>query len=115
MPTDALGRLSSSAATRAATRSSPARGARRPGHVHAARRRRARGRRRARAPNTLYAESLNGEPNVAGVIIYRLYLPEGDEYGGAGLPTVTYGDGETRPSHRSASVPGPGARSRAAR
>ena len=28
------------------------------------------------------------------MIIYRLYLPEGDEYGGAGLPTVTYGTGE---------------------
>jgi hypothetical protein len=26
-------------------------------------------------PNTLYADSLNGEPNVSGVIIYRLYLP----------------------------------------
>ena len=45
-------------------------------------------------PNTLYAESLNGEPNVSGVIIYRLYLPEGDEYGGAGLPRVRYGTGE---------------------
>jgi hypothetical protein len=44
-------------------------------------------------PNTLYADSLNGEPNVSGVIIYRLYLPEGDQYGGAGLPTVTYGAG----------------------
>ncbi|HEX8121004.1 MAG TPA: hypothetical protein VF549_07035 [Solirubrobacteraceae bacterium] len=51
------------------------------------------GKRPADAPaNTLYAESLNGEPNVSGVIIYRLYLPEGDEYGGAGLPRVTYGD-----------------------
>ena len=49
-------------------------------------------------PNTLYAESLNGEPNVSGVIIYRLYLPEGDEYGGTGLPSVIYGDGDpTKP------------------
>lgn len=46
------------------------------------------------APNTLYAESLNGEPNVAGVIIYRAYLPEGDQYGGAGLPQVIHGAAE---------------------
>ncbi|MEA2446152.1 MAG: hypothetical protein QOJ12_3444 [Thermoleophilales bacterium] len=48
-------------------------------------------------PNTLYAASLNGEPNVAGLIIYRVYLPEGDETGGAGLPKVSYGGGAGGP------------------
>jgi hypothetical protein len=45
------------------------------------------------AANTLYAESLNGEPNVAGVILYRIYLPERDAQGGVPLPDVAYGDG----------------------
>ena len=45
-------------------------------------------------PNTLYAGSLNGEPNVTGVILYRIYLPEGDSRGGAGLPDVHYGVGD---------------------
>lgn len=45
-------------------------------------------------PNTLYAESLNGEPNVAGLILYRTYLPEGDQYGRAGLPRVSYGSSD---------------------
>jgi hypothetical protein len=49
-------------------------------------------------PNTLYAASLNGEPNVAGLIIYRVYLPEGDETGGADLPRVSFGDGRGGPS-----------------
>jgi hypothetical protein len=44
-------------------------------------------------PNTLYAASLNGEPNVSGVILYRIYLPEGDQRGGVGLPDVGYGAG----------------------
>jgi hypothetical protein len=47
------------------------------------------------APNTLYAASLNGEPNVAGVIIYRLYLPEGDSTGGVPLPQVDYTNAAT--------------------
>jgi hypothetical protein len=42
------------------------------------------------APNTLYAASLNGEPNVAGLILYRLYLPQGDATGRAPLPEVHY-------------------------
>jgi hypothetical protein len=42
------------------------------------------------APNTLYAASLNGEPNVAGLILYRLYLPQGDETGEVPLPEVDY-------------------------
>jgi hypothetical protein len=42
------------------------------------------------APNTLYAASLNGEPNVAGLIIYRIYLGEGDATGGAPLPEIDY-------------------------
>lgn len=42
------------------------------------------------APNTLYAASLNGEPNVAGVILYRLYLAQGDTTGGVPLPTIQY-------------------------
>ena len=43
-------------------------------------------------PNTLYAASLNGEPNVAGVILYRLYLPERNATGGVPLPEVHYTD-----------------------
>ena len=42
------------------------------------------------APNTLYAASLNGEPNVAGLILYRLYLPERSATGGVPLPEVHY-------------------------
>ena len=42
------------------------------------------------APNTLYAASLNGEPNVAGLSLYRLYLPQGDTTGSVPLPTVQY-------------------------
>jgi hypothetical protein len=42
------------------------------------------------APNTLYAASLNGEPNVAGLILYRLYLPQGDGTGRVPLPEVDY-------------------------
>jgi hypothetical protein len=42
------------------------------------------------APNTLYAASLNGEPNVAGLILYRLYLPQGDATGQVPLPEVHY-------------------------
>jgi hypothetical protein len=45
------------------------------------------------AANTLYADSLNGEPNVSGLILYRIYLPERDERGGVGLPDVAYGAG----------------------
>jgi hypothetical protein len=56
-------------------------------------------------PNTLYAASLNGEPNVAGVIIYRVYLPEGDETGGAGLPKVSFGGGGGGPD-TAAPLPG---------
>jgi hypothetical protein len=44
------------------------------------------------APNTLYAASLNGEPNVAGLILYRLYLPQGDATGEVPLPEVHYTD-----------------------
>jgi hypothetical protein len=42
------------------------------------------------APNTLYAASLNGEPNAAGVILYRLYLAQGDTTGEVPLPTIQY-------------------------
>jgi hypothetical protein len=42
------------------------------------------------APNTLYAASLNGEPNLAGLILYRLYLPQGDSTGKVPLPQVEY-------------------------
>jgi hypothetical protein len=49
-------------------------------------------------PNTLYAASLNGEPNVAGLILYRVYLPEGDETGGGGLPNVSFADGGGGPA-----------------
>jgi hypothetical protein len=42
------------------------------------------------APNTLYAASLNGEPNVSGLIIYRLYLPQLDATGGVPLPEIDY-------------------------
>jgi hypothetical protein len=44
------------------------------------------------APNTLYAASLNGEPNVAGLILYRLYLPQGDATGQVPLPELHYTD-----------------------
>lgn len=44
------------------------------------------------APNTLYAASLNGEPNVAGLILYRIYLPQGDATGGVPLPQISYTD-----------------------
>ncbi len=51
------------------------------------------GPRPAAAPsNTLYAPGMNGEPNVAGFILYRIYLPEGDVQGGAPLPEVRYTD-----------------------
>jgi hypothetical protein len=44
-----------------------------------------------RQPNTLYAgEGLNGEPQAAATVIYRLYLPEGDRYGRSGLPVVEH-------------------------
>jgi hypothetical protein len=43
-------------------------------------------------PNTLYAASLNGEPNAAGLILYRLYLPQGDQMGQVPLPEVDYTD-----------------------
>jgi hypothetical protein len=49
-------------------------------------------------PNTLYAASLNGEPNVSGVILYRIYLPEVDQRGGVGLPDVAYGAGPGGPA-----------------
>jgi hypothetical protein len=42
------------------------------------------------APNTLYAASLNGEPNVSGLILYRLYLPQLDATGGVPLPQIDY-------------------------
>jgi hypothetical protein len=46
--------------------------------------------RRRRAPNTLYAgRGVNGESVPAATIIYRVYLGEGDETGGAGLPSVS--------------------------
>ena len=47
------------------------------------------------APNTLYAGSLNGEPNVAGLLMYRLYLSEGDATGGVPLPQVDYTNAAT--------------------
>lgn len=44
-----------------------------------------------RQPNTLYAgEGINGEPMVTGVLLYRVYLPNGDPQGEAPLPTVGY-------------------------
>ena len=43
-------------------------------------------------PNTLYAASLNGEPNVAGVVLYRLYIPQGSSTGEEPLPQVSYTD-----------------------
>jgi hypothetical protein len=43
-------------------------------------------------PNTLYAASLNGEPNAAGLILYRLYLPQGNPTGQVPLPEVDYSD-----------------------
>src|SRR3954451_5338343 len=45
-----------------------------------------------RAPNTMYTGvGQNGEPNLAGSFIYRVYIPDRgrDETGGVGLPTVT--------------------------
>jgi hypothetical protein len=43
-----------------------------------------------RAPNTLYAgRGNNGEPLPAATIIYRVYLGEGDQAGGVGLPEVS--------------------------
>ena len=45
---------------------------------------------RRRARNTLYAgRGVNGEPVPAATIIYRVYLGEGDETGGVGLPSVS--------------------------
>src|SRR3954452_11225440 len=45
---------------------------------------------RRRAPNTVYAgRGVNGEPVPAATIIYRVYLGEGDETGGVGLPSVS--------------------------
>src|SRR5581483_7732809 len=44
------------------------------------------------APNTVYTGSgQNGTPNLAGTLIYRIYLPDqGQDFtGGVGLPTVT--------------------------
>jgi hypothetical protein len=46
-----------------------------------------------RAPNTLYTGTgQNGEPNLNGSFIYRIYIPDTgrDETGGVGLPTATY-------------------------
>src|SRR3954452_18940606 len=44
-----------------------------------------------RAPNTLYAGRgvATGEPVPAATIIYRVYLGQGDETGGVGLPAVS--------------------------
>ena len=39
-------------------------------------------------PNTLYAALPGGGPLPAGLLVYRLYLPEGDDTGGAGLPEL---------------------------
>ena len=39
-------------------------------------------------PNTLYASGTAGEPNPAGSLLYRIYLPEGDEHGSAALPEI---------------------------
>jgi hypothetical protein len=50
------------------------------------------------APNTLYAPGLNGEPNPAGVIIYRIYLPEGNQQGGVPLPEISFSAGGSGPS-----------------
>jgi hypothetical protein len=43
-----------------------------------------------RAPDTLYAPGMNGEPILIGNIIYRVYLPEGDNRGGVPLPQVVF-------------------------
>ena len=55
-----------------------------------------------RAPNTLYAGEIDllgraALPNPAWVLIYRLYLPEGDRTGGAALPSLHLeaADGDT--------------------
>lgn len=50
----------------------------------------------SRAPDTLYAgRGLNGEPVRAGIILYRVYLPEGDAQGEAPLPRLEYRDAVT--------------------
>ena len=44
------------------------------------------------APNTVYAgRTLDGEPNAAGTIVYRVYVPtdQTDKLGGAPLPTMS--------------------------
>src|SRR4051812_25038889 len=45
-----------------------------------------------RAPNTLYTGTgQNGQPNLQGTFIYRIYIPDKgrDDTGGVGLPTAT--------------------------
>jgi hypothetical protein len=58
-----------------------------------------------RAPNTVYAGAgQGGTPNIAGLLIYRIYLPDAgrNDTGDVGLPTVTLQTANGGPAPRSA-------------